>query len=76
MDGKHIWYYFQDSQGEDSSVKMMMSHGVFGETIGAPLISQMARQLRLTKTQFLDFIDCTVSETDYRDILREQDETV
>ena len=33
----------------------------------------MARQHRLTKAQFLDFIDCTVSEEDYRAILREQD---
>jgi len=40
---------------------------------GLPLISQMARQHRLTKAQFLDFIDCTVSEEDYRAILREQD---
>ena len=76
LDGKHIWYYFQDFQGEDSSVKIMMSHGVFGETIGASLISQMARQLHLSKTQFLDLIDCSMDEAEYRTVLHEQGETV
>ena len=43
-----------------------------GDTIGTKLISEMARQLHLTKKQFLDLIDCTVTEEDYRTILREQ----
>ena len=64
--GRHIVYFLSGN----SRIHTMMSHGTMGEAIGADLISKMARQLRLTKTQFLDFIDCTISEEDYRTILR------
>ena len=70
LDGKHIWYYFQDEHGEDSCVKVMVSHGVMGTTLGTPLIALMARQIHLTKTQFLDLIDCPLDEESYRQILR------
>ncbi len=43
-----------------------------GETIGANLLSQMSRQLHLTKAQFLALIDCTLSEEGFRDILKGQ----
>ena len=64
----HVVYRMFNPQGELVS-RTKMSHGVMGISIGPPLISLMARQLRLTKAQFLDFIDCTISETDYRTIL-------
>jgi hypothetical protein len=53
-----------------------MSHGMMGSTINVDLISKMARQLRLTKTQFLDLIDCRLSEKDYRQILQNYGEDV
>ena len=68
-DGDHLRYYFFDRQTGATLSQTKMSHGAFGETIGAPLISQMARQLRLTKKQFLELIDCTLDEEHYRDIL-------
>ena len=72
LDGKHVWYFFQDKRGEDSCVKVMISHGAMGTTLGAPLIALMARQIHLTKSQFLELIDCTMSESDYRTILQDQ----
>ncbi len=72
MDGKHIWYHFSKSNGKDSDVKVMMSHGMMGSTLSAKLISDMAKQLRLTKSQFLAFIDCTLDEKGYREILEKQ----
>ncbi len=68
MEGKHIRYFLTDEE----QIRTMISHGDLGTTIGAPLISKMSRQLRLTKQQFLDFVDCTISEEDYRAILRDQ----
>ena len=59
----------------DTTIKTKMSHGILGKTIGSPLISQMARQLRLTNSQFLGLIDCTLSEQDYRTIIDEHNET-
>ena len=68
-EGDHVRYYFYDQQTEATLAQTKMSHGVFGQTIGAPLISQMARQLRLTKMQFLALIDCTLDEEGYRALL-------
>jgi hypothetical protein len=69
--GKHIWYYFRDSNGEDSDVKVMMSHGMAGSSLSADLLSRMARQLHLSTRQFLALIDCPLDEAGYRAILEE-----
>jgi len=72
----HVFYYLTLANGRNAGIKTKISHGVTGETIDVNLTSLMARQLRLTKAQFLGFIDCTISEEDYRTILREQGEVV
>ena len=69
VDGKHIWYYFRDSNDEEADVKVMMSHGMMGHSLSAKLIGDMARQLRLTKQQFLALIDCTLDEEGYSELL-------
>jgi len=63
--GDHVYYFFGETH-----VKTKMSHGMMGSTVCAGLISSMARQLRLTKKQFLDLIDCPLDEGGYRAILR------
>ena len=65
LKGKHIFYTLSDSD----EIKTMMSHGAMSATLGAELISRMARQLHLTKNQFLDLIDCILDEDGYREIL-------
>ena len=72
MDGRHIHYFFPGSNGGKSGISTLMSHGMGAATIGDSLSGLMARQLRLTKSQFLALIDCPISEGDYRTILREQ----
>ena len=69
--GKHIWYYFREASGDDSDVKVMISHGMGGSSLSAKLIGNMARQLHLTKKQFLALIDCPLDEEGYRAILDE-----
>ena len=71
-DGKHIWYHFTNANGEVSHVKTMISHGMLGSTIGAPLISEMARQLHFSKRQFLEFVDCHIDEEALRTLYQEQ----
>jgi hypothetical protein len=66
LDGKHIRYFFS------ATIFTHISHGMMGEEIDAPLIAQMARQLCLSKKQFLELIDCSLDETTYRSILQEQ----
>ncbi len=71
-DGKHIRYFFRSADGSKSPIFTMISHGMMGTSIGAPLIADMARQLHLTKSQFLALIDCTLDEAGYREILTSQ----
>ena len=70
-DGNHICYLL-----ENSSVKTKISHGMKGCDVGPELLGLMARQLHLTKNQFLDLIDCTLDEEGYREILRTEISTV
>ena len=71
-DNDHVRYYHLDSQGKETGIKTKISHGALGATVSLKLISKMARQLHLTKSQFLALIDCPISEEDYRIILRKQ----
>ena len=71
LDGDHVNYYFLRLTGERSFVKTKMSHGMMGSTIDVNILSKMARQLHLTKKQFLELIDCPLYEKGYRQILRE-----
>jgi hypothetical protein len=72
-EGDHVHYYFLRRNGERSSIKTKMSHGMLGSTISVKLIGDMARQLHLTKRQFLDLIDCPLDEEGYRQILQDTD---
>jgi len=65
-DGDHLWYTLIGSD-----VKTKTSHGMMGRDIGPELLGLMARQLHLTKKQFLELIDCPLDEKGYRQILRE-----
>ena len=45
---------------------------MLGRSLSAKLIGEMARQLHLTKKQFLQLIDCTMTKEMYREILHEK----
>ena len=68
MDGDHARYHFY-YKGERTSIRTMVSHGE--KEIGDPLISRMAKETKLNKNQFTEFINCTLSEAAYIEILRE-----
>ncbi len=72
MDGKHIQYFFQTLDGRDSQIMTFIRHGMQSTTIGDSLLGKMARQLHLTKSQFLELVDCTLDEAGYREILKTQ----
>ena len=65
-DGDHLWYTLIGT-----NVKTKISHGMMGHDIGPELLGLMARQLHLTKKQFLELIDCPLDEDGYRQILRD-----
>jgi len=65
VDGDHIRYVLT---GTDVQTKI--SHGMKGHDVGRELVGLMARQLHLTKRQFLALIDGEMSEDECREILR------
>jgi len=69
--GDHVFYYFGDT-----TITTKMSHGMLGSSLSAKLIGEMARQLHLTKKQFLELIDCTMTKEMYREILHEKGDAV
>ena len=71
-DGDHIRFYHLNTSGDESGIKTKISHGALGATISAKMISLMAHQLRLTKKEFLELIDCTINEEKYRELLVEK----
>ncbi len=68
----HVRYFFFSSDGSRVVIQTKMSHGMMGSTIDVNILSHMAKQLRLTKSQFLDLIDCTLDEEGFREILTAQ----
>jgi len=65
-DGKHVRYFLMGQTG----VRTMISHGMMGSSLDAKLISDMARQLRISKKQFLALIDCTMGADEYLAIIK------
>ncbi|MGL6224995.1 MAG: hypothetical protein ACRC10_00020 [Thermoguttaceae bacterium] len=74
--GDHIRYYYPLQTGASSTVMTKMSHGMLGQTLSVVLIAKMAQQCRLTKSQFLALIDCSLDADSYRTLLQQQKYTV
>jgi hypothetical protein len=72
-DGNHTWYTFLIRDGAEFSVHTLMSHNISGKTVSRSLMARMAKQLHLTNRQFLNFIDCRLSEEDYRKLLSDRE---
>ena len=71
-DGDHVRYRFYVPGNDNPLARTKISHGMQGHAIGTKLLSEMARQIHLTKAQFLELIDCTLDEATYKNILREK----
>ena len=62
----HLYYFFLN-EGTKTRIYTKISHG---ETdIGDPLQSQMSKQMKLTRSQFKDFVSCTLSGDQYLRLL-------
>ena len=60
----HLWV-----DDKKTPIFTKISHGE--KEIGNPLLSTMARQLRLSSRQFDSLLDCPLSQEEYVEILRE-----
>ena len=63
MDGDHRRFVYY-SEGKKTEIRTMVSHN--SRDVGDDLIHQMARQTRLTKSDFVALVECSLSGEGYR----------
>jgi hypothetical protein len=62
----HTFFYYEDNQ----NIFTKISHGSKYKSYGDDLLGKMSRQLKITKSELLKFIDCPLRKEDYLIILR------
>ena len=72
-DRKHIFYHFHHD-GKKTHIRTHVSHGSKYKTLGADLVSKMAKQCKLTAKNFRGLAECTVSHEEYLKLLKEAGE--
>lgn len=65
----HEWFVLRVA-GKTAPVRTKLSHGQ--RTVDEWLIQKMAKQLRLSKREFLDLVQCTLSEAEYVRLLKDR----
>lgn len=60
--GDHVFLWFH-YEGKKTSIRTKVSHG--DAECGDSLLLLMARQLGLTKAEFLDLVDCPMSQDEF-----------
>ena len=66
-DSHHHYFVYHDLAGKKTPVKTKTSHG--GKDLDDSLLGLMARQVRLSKKQFVDLIDCPLTRQAYNRIV-------
>jgi len=67
----HNWFVYATSDGKKArGARTKTSHGR-GFDITDNLLGEMARQVGLTKRQFLDLLDCPLSRAAYEKVLKD-----
>lgn len=70
--GDHKRYIYHSQEGKKTAVHTKMSRGTKYKYLGDPLVAQMAKQCKLSKTDFLALIDCPLSRQEYEEKLKQQ----
>lgn len=64
-EGDHIFLVYLNSEGRKTAIHTKLSRSAKSDDIGNSLLGLMARQVRLSKKDFVDLIDCPMSKEDY-----------
>ncbi len=71
-DGDHHWFFYWTAEGKKTPVRTKTSHGGTKD-LGDGLLKEMARQVRISKVQFLDLVDCPMNRDQYQQLLKDGD---
>ena len=72
--GDHNFFVYVTRDGKKTRARTKTSHTARMKDVPDPLLSEMAKQCKLTKAQFLDLVDCPMSRDGYETALRERGE--
>lgn len=67
--GKHVKFTYFTLRGEKTPIITAISHGASGKGISSRMVSEMARQCQVSKDTFKAFIECTIEQEEYEEIL-------
>jgi len=70
--GDHIFLIYYTADGLKTGIRTKTSHSPKMRDIPDVLLSEMAKQCKLQKGEFLKFVDCNLSRRDYEGLLRER----
>jgi hypothetical protein len=72
---KHIHFVYVDIEGRTTTARSMLSHAAGGEDVSDNLLGQMAKQVGLKRTEFLEMVDCPMSREDFDARIRAEDDS-
>lgn len=58
---RHIHFVYVDLQGRTTTARTMLSHAAGSDDVSDQLLGQMAKQVGLKRSEFLDLVDCPMS---------------
>ena len=67
-DGDHHWFFYWTADGLKTTIRTKTSHGSTKD-LSDGLLKEMARQVRISKGQFLDLVDCPLTREQYESAL-------
>jgi len=71
VEGDHAFFVYYSEGGKKSPVRTKTSHGSSHRDIADGLVSQMARQCKLSVQEFKDLVACPLTRPAYEAKLRE-----
>jgi len=74
IEGDHHFFIYYTLSGQKSLIKTKTSHTPKMKEIGDSLLTQMAKQCKLSKQEFLNLVDCPLNQQAYEELLKEKEE--
>ena len=69
-DGDHHYFKYQTISGLITPIKTKTSHTPKQKSIGDSLLGKMCKQCHLSKSQFIELVDCPMTRKQYETILK------
>ena len=69
----HHYFIYYTQEGKKTTVKTKTSHTKKMKDIPDNILGQMARQCHLSKNEFLNLVDCPLSQDNYEKILQHKE---